>query len=202
MSIIKGLLKQGSKPTGFIGVIVGKLMNSFHLKKYSAGLKAIEIKEGWNCLDIGCAGGRLTRHLARKVPAGKVTGLDHSPEMIQLAIKVNHDLVEQRKMKFVHGSVAEMPFDDNSFNLVTAAETVQFWPSLPGDFAEVRRVLVDGGLFLIMNRYPPEDNEKWMQHLQIKGKDHYRELLTEAGFEKVSMDTELRKGWILIKAWK
>ncbi len=36
-------------------------------------------------LDIGCGTGRLTEQIARRVPAGKVVGLDRSPSMIETA---------------------------------------------------------------------------------------------------------------------
>lgn len=200
MSFIKKMLSLGSNPIGIQGVIIGKLMNLFHLKKYLLGLDGIKIGKDWICLDIGCAGGNLTRSLSERVSEGKVYGLDHSADMIRLAHKVNRDKILEGKMIFLQGSVSALPFDENSFDLITAAETVQFWPDPENDFKEVKRVLKAGGIFLIMNRLPPEDNEKWMQHLQIKNENHYRELLNRAGFSQVEINSGLEKRWILIKA--
>lgn len=49
------------------------------------------------------------------------------------------------------GSVEHMNFTDASFDVVTAFETVYFWPGLPKCFQEVYRVLKPGGIFLICN---------------------------------------------------
>ena len=42
-----------------------------------------------------------------------------------------------------------MPFEDNTFDIVTAFETVYFWPDIEKSFGEVKRVLKPGGMFLI-----------------------------------------------------
>lgn len=42
-----------------------------------------------------------------------------------------------------------LPFEDNTFDTVTAFETVYFWPDMEKSFSEVKRVLKPGGLFLI-----------------------------------------------------
>ncbi len=56
------------------------------------------------------------------------------------AIKVNADVID--KQVFVQqGSAAELPYEDGKFDLVTAVETVYFWPNLPSCLQEVHRVL-------------------------------------------------------------
>ena len=45
-------------------------------------------------------------------------------------------------------SVAELPFEAEQFEVVTAFETVYFWPELAQNFREVYRVLKPGGLAL------------------------------------------------------
>ena len=44
-------------------------------------------------------------------------------------------------------SVAELPFEAEQFEVVTAFETVYFWPELVQNFREVYRVLKPGGVF-------------------------------------------------------
>ena len=44
-------------------------------------------------------------------------------------------------------SVAELPFEAEQFDVVTAFETVYFWPELAQNFREVYRVLKPGGVF-------------------------------------------------------
>ena len=44
----------------------------------------------------------------------------------------------------------KLPYEDGKFDLVTAVETVYFWPNLPDCLQEVRRVLKQGGKFAIL----------------------------------------------------
>lgn len=69
----------------------------------------------------------------------------------------------------VQGNVAELPFEDDTFDVVSAFETVYFWPGLERCFAEVLRVLKPGGLFFLCNETDgnnPEIETKWMKKIQ------------------------------------
>lgn len=48
------------------------------------------------------------------------------------------------------GSAEKLPYEDNKFDLVTAVETVYFWPNLPNCLKEVKRVMKPGARFAIM----------------------------------------------------
>jgi ubiquinone/menaquinone biosynthesis C-methylase UbiE len=96
-------------------------------------------------LDAGCGTGRMIGHLHALDPQIVPTGLDLSPAMLDVA-KTAHPGI-----RFVEGSLAELPFDDGSFAGILA------WYSIihtaPHDLARVfedfRRVLRPGGLALI-----------------------------------------------------
>ena len=62
-------------------------------------------------------------------------------------------------------SVAELPFKAEQFDVVTAFETVYFWPELAQNFREVYRVLKPGGVFFICNEANGETtkDDKWTQ---------------------------------------
>ena len=70
-------------------------------------------------------------------------------------------------------SVAELPFGAEQFEVVTAFETVYFWPELVQNFREVYRVLKPGGIFFICNeangetdkRRQMDTNHQWDDHL-------------------------------------
>ena len=61
-------------------------------------------------------------------------------------------------MKVLEGNVANLPFEDNTFDIVTAFETVYFWPDIEKCFGEVKRVLKPGGIFLIGMESNGSDN--------------------------------------------
>lgn len=199
MSITKTMQAQGGKPSGVVGTLIGRLMNMFHGNIHAWGLQNIPIHEAATCLDIGCGGGNTVKILAEKANSGHVHGLDHSAEMAALAQRLNRAAIAQGVVEIHQGSVSALPFSDDHFDLVTAFETIQFWPEIQHDVQEVKRVLKPSGLFLIVNRYPPE-HSKWSGFLQLKNANAYAEMLRAASFQDIDLDTTTKSGWIKVAA--
>ena len=110
------------------------------------------------------------------------------------------------RCEVLQASVAELPFDENSFDLVTAFETIYFWPGLVDCFREVYRVIKPGGTFFICNESNGETNkdDKWVE--KIGGMTIYdaTQILTalyQAGFTDAKAHTN-GKGWICVTAGK
>ena len=67
------------------------------------------------------------QRLLRKSKGAAVYGIDISEESVAKAKKVNADVLN--KQVFVcQGSAEKLPYEDGKFDLVTAVETVYFWP--------------------------------------------------------------------------
>jgi SAM-dependent methyltransferase len=95
--------------------------------------------------------------------------------------------------------VSENPWPDNSFDIVTAFETICFWPDFAKDLREVRRVPKPGGCFFICNEMSvPEQGEApyqfWIKALNLKTctASGFQKYLTEAGFVGVNVTAEGR----------
>lgn len=127
--------------------------------------------------------------------------MDHSSEMIDLSGKLNKGAIKQERLKLLVGSVSEIKIDDSSLDLVTAFETVQFWPDIELAFTEIFRVLDKKGEFIIMNRFPKEGT-KWWDLAKLKSREEYQEKLENAGFSDVSIDLGYKKGWVIAKGIK
>jgi len=96
-----------------------------------------------NLLDIGCGTGYLIDMLSKENNA-KYTGLDLSPEMLKEAKK--------KKMKnatFVEGRSDKLPFEDNTFDVVTCSQSFHHYPETDKPLQEALRVLKPGGLYII-----------------------------------------------------
>ena len=70
----------------------------------------------------------------------------------------DHQEIYDGKVKVLEGNVAKLPFEDNTFDIVTAFETIYFWPDIEKCFGEVKRVLKPGGTFLIGMESNGSDN--------------------------------------------
>ncbi|MBN2099528.1 MAG: class I SAM-dependent methyltransferase [Dehalococcoidia bacterium] len=203
MNLCEKLIEMGGKPSGAPGRLLGRLMNLGHREAYVWGLAQLPMKPDSVVLDIGCGGGAALKLLAVMVSKGRVWGIDHSWEMVNLARQVNKRFIEGGQVAVDHGSVSDLPYADEMFDVVTAFETIEFWPSLSEDLKEVRRVLKPGGQLLVVNRHPEQERDsKWTESLQIRTSGEYRERLGAEGYVDISVDDRSRPGWIAVLARK
>ena len=121
--------------------------------------------------------------------------------MIDLTSQLNKEAIKQDRLKLLVGSVSEIEIGDNTLDLVTAFETVQFWPDIDNVFSDILRILDKGGEFLIINRYPKEGT-KWWKLANLKSEKDYKDKFEYAGFKNISIDLNYKKGWIIVKGIK
>lgn len=151
-----GFFDNMRKPQGKLGNIQLKSMNKEHTPVSLWGLKHLNIKSDDVILDIGCGGGININRMAEK--AKKVYGVDYSIESVKLSREVNEKLIREGKVEIQEGNVKNLAFEDATFDIVTAFETVYFWPDIEKCFGEVKRVLKPGGTFLIGMESNGSDN--------------------------------------------
>ena len=163
-------------------------MNYSHAPLTSWGLSLVDIQDGWTMLDIGCGGGFTIRRLLKRSKDAKVYGIDISDESVAKAQKVNADVLD-KQVFIVQGSAEKLPYEDEKFDLVTAVETVYFWPNLPGCMQEVRRVLKPGGHFAILVEVVDSDS-KWtnvVEGMTAYTPEQLKQLLDDAGFTQTEI---------------
>ncbi|MEE0934107.1 MAG: class I SAM-dependent methyltransferase [Methanobrevibacter sp.] len=151
-----GIFDNMRKPKGKLGQIQLKSMNKEHTPVSLWGLKHLDIKGDDVILDVGCGGGININRMAKH--AKKVYGVDYSMDSVKVSREVNRQEIYDGKVEVVHGDVQSLPFDDETFDVVTAFETVYFWPNIEKCFGEVKRVLKPGGIFLIGTESNGSDN--------------------------------------------
>ena len=100
-------------------------------------------KKYGNLLDIGCGTAYLIELLS-KTHQAKHIGLDLSSEMVRQAREKNIDGAE-----FVIGKSDELPFEDNTFDVVTCSQSFHHYPDTDKAMKEVLRVLKSGGIYIL-----------------------------------------------------
>ena len=193
------------KPVGLAGNIMVVMMNIGHSAVARWGLRFLELAPNAMVLDCGCGGGANIKRLLKKCPQGIVKGIDYSPVSVEKSKKVNKKAIAEGRCAVLQASVAELPLASEQFDLVTAFETVYFWPDLPQCFREVWRVLKPDGTFLICNESSGDTSkdEKWTKI--IGGMTIYRDVelkahLTQAGFHDVRIYK--KNNWLCVTAKK
>ncbi|HZR79154.1 MAG TPA: class I SAM-dependent methyltransferase [Chthoniobacterales bacterium] len=207
MSAADKVIAQCRKPSGFFGRFVLWDMNRHHSKLTDWGLSHVSIKITDNILDVGCGGGRTIQKLAISASAGKVYGIDYSPDSVRAARRANAHWIANGRVEIQEGSVSQLPFPGDSFDLVTAIETHLFWPDLPNDVRETFRVLKPGGTLLIVaeiykgGKHLEGVRKKIFEkhlaaNMNLPTPDEHRALFANAGFSDIQIFEELNKGWI------
>ena len=96
-------------------------------------------------LEIACGTGRVTRHLRTAIPpSSKLIASDISPDMLAVA----REKLKTLNIDWRIIDAQELPFDDNSIDLVVCCFGYMFVPDKRKAFAEVYRVLKSDGVFL------------------------------------------------------
>jgi len=161
-----------------------------HAELAEWALENFEIGRESSALDIGCGGGanlvRLLEHCRH------VTGIDYSKVSVSKSSKLNAKAIKQGRCEVVEGNVADLPFQPCSFDLITAFETIYFWPDIENSYRQVFKVLKPGGRFMIVNESDGTDPEYNNWENIIEGMHTYtageiEASLKAAGFESVSV---------------
>lgn len=202
-------LRQIRKPDGWLGRGFARAFNKAHETMTDWGLGHVVIESQFRILDVGCGGGRTLEKLAAIATDGMVYGIDYADGSVAVSREHNARMIEQGRVLVEKGSVSQLPFALNTFDLVTAIETQYYWPDLAGDMREILRVLKPGGRLIViaeMYKGGKYDRLKWplmwlagSSHLSVS--DH-RELFASSGYEQVEIFEETKKGWICAMAVK
>ncbi len=203
-----GMRQNVANPQGVGGRITLNRMNQgAHAELSKWGFSQLELSDYRNILDIGCGGGANVAKLLAGSPDGHVTGVDFSDLSVKTSRKYNAQEIKAGRCVIRKENVSHLSFADNTFDLATAFETIYFWPGLADSFAQVCRVLIPGGRFLICNETDGEDPEGYQWAEEIKGLTIYREsevtdYLKQAGFLDVTTARCQEKHWICFIAEK
>jgi len=107
-------------------------------------------------LEIAAGTGVVTRRLAASLPQGcAIVATDLNPGMLEQARQVG----TVRPVEWRTADAQQLPFEDASFDAVVCQFGVMFFPDKAKAFAEARRVLRPGGLFLFNAWDRIEENE-------------------------------------------
>lgn len=147
-------------PSGDVGLNTLDRMNNSHDELTNWALNCLPDISPLKCLDIGCGGGATIKRLLNLFPNSFVNGIDYSSTSVDASKSFNSDILGS-KCDVAFGDVSSLDFDNNSFNLITAFETVYFWPDINTAFSNVFNTLADDGLFLICCEMSDENNPRW-----------------------------------------
>ena len=107
-------------------------------------IKSLNIKPHDNIIDLCCGTGDLARIIKYFHPDACVTGIDFSEEMLKIAKTKN----PKRKIRYLQGDVTNLPYEDNSFDIVTMGFGLRNIANAEKAVEEAYRILKPQGSFL------------------------------------------------------
>merc|ERR1719329_745566 len=103
-----------------------------------------EVAAPTRVLDVGCGVGGGSRHMARKYPGATVTGVTLSPIQCAHARARSEAAGLSESTSFEVADALNLPFDDETFDLLWSMESGEHMPNKAKWLAECKRVLKPG----------------------------------------------------------
>ncbi|MCA0972472.1 class I SAM-dependent methyltransferase [Halobacillus litoralis] len=114
----------------------------------------LQPQPSWKALDIATGGGHVAKELSRS--AGMVFATDLTKDMLQNTAR---HLQDQSNIHYVVADAEELPFIDETFDVVTCRIAAHHFPNPSAFIQEVSRVLRPKGKFLLIDNVAPEKDE-------------------------------------------
>lgn len=164
-------------------------------------LKELETEPFHDLLDAGCGPGSMIAILHEKMPDKHYVGIDLTPAMIESAKRKHMDNTE-----FIVGDCEDMPFPDNSFDVILCSNSAHHYPEIEKFYHSVYRCLRPGGRLILRDFTSDNAIIRWLAfHLEmplahISGHgdvDMLHRDEVQKGLEKAGMKVErneIRKG--------
>ena len=138
--------------------------------------------------------------------AGKIHGIDYADGSVAASRANNAELIKTGRVEIQQSSVSQLPFPENTFDLVTAVETQYYWPNLTNDMREILRVLKPGGTLLVVledykagqkeeSRRLPKSVSNYLKYTTLSVAQQ-RELFSAAGYTDVQVAEKSKQRWL------
>ncbi|MBX9904527.1 MAG: malonyl-ACP O-methyltransferase BioC [Burkholderiales bacterium] len=152
-------------------------------------------------LDAGCGTGNAWRGLVARYPGARLVALDLAPGMLRQAgaAVAWHQRLLGRAPAAICGDLEQLPLAAACIDLAWSNLALQWVNALPQAFAEMRRVLAPGGLFMFTTFGPDTLKELRAAQMGTDGHTHVSgftdmhdigDLLVQAGFADPVIDME------------
>ncbi|MFZ0532374.1 MAG: class I SAM-dependent methyltransferase [Anaerolineales bacterium] len=113
--------------------------------------QAVVLKNHGEAVDLGCGAGQLVMEMARKAPGLQMTGIDLSEKMLADARQSIQWVGMEDRVDFRLGNVEEIPFPDQSLDLVISTASLHHWTDPVKVLNEIDRILKPGGAYYVFD---------------------------------------------------
>lgn len=186
--VISGMVRQFGHPRGIGGRMSGSLMahRPSNRQRNRWAVALLEPGPSDRVLEIGFGPGVAIAELARRIPRGRVYGIDHSALMVRRASRRNRAAVRAGRVQLVQASVDRLPHVDGPLDAILSVNSLWFWPDPAQRLRELRDLLRPGGrIALVSQPRRPGANRDTTDEAARRLHD----LLADAGFAHLRVET-------------
>src|SRR5436190_6619352 len=147
--------------------------HEWKIRKQPAGLLIKYLankKKGLKILEVGCGNGWLTAKLA-SIPFSQVTGIDINVEELTQAKRV---FCQIANLEFFIGSLQKEILNDQKFDVIVFAASIQYFPDLNKIVSEALRHLRLAGEIHIIDSHFYRENE--ISPARLRFSDYYQSI--------------------------
>ena len=122
------------------------LSNSEHKKFLRQAFDGVPRNFAGKLLEIPAGTGVLSLPVYKNLPNAEIICADYSKAMLDAA-KVHAEKLNLPNVKFIQADVANLPFEDKTFDLILSIDGFHAFPNKTAAYTEIFRVLKFGGIF-------------------------------------------------------
>src|SRR5512146_1455220 len=116
LSNLRSAAKQLRKPHGTVGKEVGLMMNKGNKLMNLVAIDQLDIAPNDSILEIGMGNGFFVKKIISNDETIRYCGCDFSQTMIEEAMLLNEEYINNGQACFVKASAQQLPFRDETFN--------------------------------------------------------------------------------------
>lgn len=182
MGLKQIIIGQFGKPTGVFGRFVGWLLSFKNNDRVRWTFEKLQARPDDILLEVGYGPGVTLKKVANILTTGFIAGIDHSEIMLEQASRRNREQIEQGKVKLECGTVWDLEYPENHFNIIYGSNVHFFWEDPAKEFKQLVSFLKPGGRLVMV--FQPRLSKKEVREVADETKRQYE----EAGLTNIEID--------------
>jgi SAM-dependent methyltransferase len=162
-----------------------------HRPNFVAILEELALTPNDKFMEVGCGGGALLNDALKS--GCTAAGVDHSPEMVRLARRVNARAIREGRLEVRESDADTLPFGDSAFTRAAMTSVLGFLQDPVKAFKEVARTLAPGGKMVVFStseeaRGTMAAPEPMASRIHFYSDAELQRMAVEAGFTRAHVE--------------
>ena len=165
-----------------LGRFVGWLLAFKNNDRVQWTFEKLQVKPDDVLLELGYGPGVTVKKVANLLTSGFIAGIDHSDIMLEQASKRNKEQIEKGKVKLECGTVWDLKYPENHFDIIYGSNVHFFWENPVKEFRQlVKWLKLEGRLVMV---FQPRLAKIGVKEVADETKIQYE----EAGLTNIEVD--------------